>query len=183
MLMNTAALCPGTLLPWADFLTSFFLCRSRSAHEEAAEVRMRFRLNGRFSCQRRLQRFGVWRVTITASTVVWPYLGQPLRHAPPATLLSGSMDWAILANSSFRVITISESCFCPVGRRCCLETFDLVLFVSTGTFTRMIDSFRINCHNGRDMVGMTARSRLNNRSNLPRRTEDLAGVLEFLLGC
>lgn len=40
-------------------------CRGRSAHEEAAEVRMCFRLNGRFGCQRRSQWFGVWRVTIT----------------------------------------------------------------------------------------------------------------------
>lgn len=116
----------------------------------------------------------VWRVTITASTVVWPYLGQPPPATPPATLLSGRMDWAILANSSLGVITVSESCFCPVRRWRCLEMFDLVLCVSAGTFTRMINSFRINCHNGwDDMVGMTARSRLYNRSNLPRRMQDL----------
>lgn len=106
----------------------------------------------------------------------------PPPATPPTMLLSGRMDWAILENSSFRVITISESCFCPVRRRRCLETFDLVLSVSAGTLTRMVNSFGINCRNGRDMVGMTARSRLYNRSNLPRRTEDLAGVLGFLLG-
>lgn len=41
-------------------LSHQYSCGSRSAHKEAAEVRMSFQLKGRFSCQRRLPWFWGW---------------------------------------------------------------------------------------------------------------------------